>query len=141
MNILFIDGHGEDRDYYVERLQSASSHYAIYEATTGHDGLDMCRSHCIDCVILELELPDMSGFGVLVKLVPFAHAPEIPVIVLTRLNFISLMELALLNGAYLCLHKGIVPGDALETTILQAISAVRQDLKRSNSAWNLDRAA
>jgi CheY-like chemotaxis protein len=126
LSILVIDGNREERDRYIHRLETASSDYVIYAASTGHGGLEVYRSHVIDCVVLELELPDMSGFGVLVKLVPLAQHPEIPVIILTRLNFVSLMQLALLNGAHLCLYKSMSPDDLLNTAILEATSAVRR---------------
>jgi CheY-like chemotaxis protein len=94
--------------------------------------------------VLELELPDMSGFGVLVKLVPRAQYPEIPVIILTRLNFVSLMQLALINGAQLCLYKSMSPDDLLNTAILQATSAVRRKRKGTGlalSSWETHAAA
>jgi DNA-binding NarL/FixJ family response regulator len=144
LHILFIDGYPEDRDYYVQRLKTSSPEYVIYEAATGQTGLDLYRFHPIDCVILELELPDMSGFEVLPRVVPVARQPDIPVIILTRSSFRSLMELALLNGAYMCLYKSTSPGDLLDTAILQAISAVRLDRKNRiipNPLWGLARSA
>jgi CheY-like chemotaxis protein len=144
LNVLLIDGNSRDRDYYINRLKMSSADYVIHEAATGHGGLDIYRSNCIDCVILELELPDMSGFGVLVNLVPLAQYPEIPVIVLTRLNFLSLMQLARLNGAYRCLYKSMSDGDLLNFAILQATSAVPRDPKRTplpRTSTRLDKAA
>ena len=32
----------------------------------------------------DFDLPDMSGFEVLIKLVPFVRFPDLPVVVLTR---------------------------------------------------------
>jgi CheY-like chemotaxis protein len=133
MNLLLIDGDHEEREYYTRRLRTTSSDYVIHEAATGLLGLDMYESHCIDCVILELELPDMSGLGVLLKLVPLPQSPEVPVIILTRLNFLSLTELAMLNGACACLYKNFASGDFLHEVIGQASSALRRDSKRANS--------
>jgi len=78
VHILFIDGYSEDRDYYVQRLKTSSLEYVIYEAATGQTGLDLYRFHPTDCVILELELPDMSGFDVLSRLVPLAGILTFP---------------------------------------------------------------
>jgi CheY-like chemotaxis protein len=130
MNLLIIDGDHEEREYYAQRLRVTSSDYVIHEAATGHHGLGIYESHCMDCVILELELPDMSGFGVLVKLVPLAQFPEVPVIVLTRLNFLSLTELAILNGACACLSKNFSSCDFLHEIIRRATSAIRRDPKK-----------
>jgi len=51
----------------------------ILEAATGRAGLALYRTHPLDCVVLEIELPDMSGFEVLLKLVRSAERPQIPV--------------------------------------------------------------
>jgi CheY-like chemotaxis protein len=131
MNILIIDGDHEEREYYAQRLRATSSDYIIHEASTGRHGLGMYESHCIDCVILELELPDMSGLGVLVKLVPLAQSPEVPVIVLTRLHFLSLTELAILNGACACLSKNFSSSDFLHEVIGQATSTICRDPKKA----------
>src|SRR5438093_13476699 len=98
--ILFIDGHDEDRQYYAHRLKVSSPDYIIIEAATGALGLELFRAQPIDCVILELKLPDMSGFEVLAKLVPVARLPEIPVIVLTTFGLEGLLEVAKMSGAF-----------------------------------------
>jgi len=133
LQILFIDGNDQDREYYVQRLKISSPDYVIFEAETGRRGLELYWSHSIDCVILELELPDMSGLAV-VNLIQSLRHPEIPVIILTRSNFLSLMELAILNGASISLHKQIAAADYLERAILQAVSTRQPDRKRGTFA-------
>ena len=130
LQILFIDGNDQTRQYYVERLRISSSEYEIFEAETGQRGLELYWRHSIDCVILELELPDMSGLEVLVKLLQSLRHPEVPVIILTQSNFLSLMELAVLNGAYISLHKQIASGDQLENAIRHALASRQRDRKR-----------
>jgi DNA-binding response OmpR family regulator len=83
--VLLIDDDPHYRVYYAQRLHASSSNYDVVEAVTGRLGLDICARQPIDCVVLEIDLPDMSGFEVLAKLVPRAYHPEIAVIVLTRL--------------------------------------------------------
>ena len=56
----------------------------VLEAETGEGGIAICRWQRVDCVLVEVSLPDMSGFQVLVNLVPRVRHPEIPVIFLTR---------------------------------------------------------
>jgi CheY-like chemotaxis protein len=63
--ILLIDGNHKDREYCAQRLQLSSPDYDVVQATTGQSGLDLCARQPIDCVILEIDLPDMSGFEVL----------------------------------------------------------------------------
>ena len=82
-------------------------------------------------MVLELDLPDMSGFEVLAKLVPRAYHPEIAVIVLTRLPNPFLLDLSIKNGAQAALQKTVGSGDLLAPSILRAISRV-QLIRRSS---------
>jgi DNA-binding NarL/FixJ family response regulator len=77
-------------------------------------------------VVLEIDLPDMSGFEVLAKLVPRTYRPEIAVIVLTRLPNRFLLDLAMKNGARAAFQKTVGIGDLLEESILKAISTVQR---------------
>lgn len=114
-SILLIDDNDKDRQYYTHRLKVSSPYdYVIFEAVTGQAGLDLFKAHPIDCVILELGLPDMSGFEVLIKLVPIAQRPEIPVVVLTRFSNGSLIQVACQNGAFAALYKS--PTSAMTST-------------------------
>jgi DNA-binding NarL/FixJ family response regulator len=122
-SILLIDGHDNERQYYIQRLQASSADYDVVQAATGQSGLDICARQPIDCVILEIDLPDMSGFEVLAKLVPRARHPEIAVIVLTGLYNPFLLELAIKNGAHAALHKSMT----WDTAILKAISSVQKE--------------
>jgi CheY-like chemotaxis protein len=122
--VLFIDGNAADRALYVSGLQYSSPDYQIIEATDGQSGLAIFRAQRIDCVILELELPDLSGFEVLVDLVPSVRRPNIAVIVLTRLADQGLYALARSNGAYVCFHKPHTSSDDLDRAINRAIGFV-----------------
>lgn len=129
-SILFIDGNDLDRHYYAERLKAACPDLRIYEAASGKAGLELYEAHLIDCVILELGLPDMSGFELLTKLVPVVHAPEVPVIVLTQLSTVSLLQVARLNGAQTILQKATASGDHLEKAVLKALATIQRDPKK-----------
>jgi DNA-binding NarL/FixJ family response regulator len=123
--VLFIDGNDADRTYFVEGLRSCSSDYLILEASDGESGLELYRrSRRIDCVVLELDLPDRSGFEVLVNLVPLAIRPNVAVIVLTRLTHRGVWELARQNGAMACFVKRHMGSDALDRAIQNAVAVV-----------------
>src|SRR5206468_36452 len=122
--VLFIDGHKADRQYWVQRLKISSPDYVVLEADTGAAGLAICRSQVVDCVISELTLTDMSGFEVLVQLIPRARHPEIGFIFLTRLTLGPMKHLALGNGAHAYLTKPYSSGDELDITIHKALASV-----------------
>jgi CheY-like chemotaxis protein len=122
--ILFIDGNANDRALYVSGLQYCSPDYHIIEAIDGQSGLAIYRAQRIDCVVLELDLPDRSGFEVLVDLVPLVRRPNIAVVVLTRVADRGLYALARENGAYVCFHKPHTSSDDLDRAINRAIGFV-----------------
>ena len=121
-SILFIEDNEKVRRYYTEHL---ISHYRIiHHAATGQIGLDFYRSHTIDCVILDLSLPDMSGFEVLAKLIPVPSWPRVPVVILTSHDSGALLEVAKVNGAFAGLLKGDTSGDDLAKVVVKAMAAI-----------------
>jgi DNA-binding NarL/FixJ family response regulator len=129
-HILLIDDNSRDREYYAERLQTSFPGSVVVQATTGLAGLALCKEHSPDCVVLELDLPDMSGFEVLLKLVPRVYRPEFAVIVLTRMYNLGFLKAAVTNGAQAALFKSMASGDVLEKAVLNAMATVQQDRKR-----------
>src|SRR6476620_660233 len=87
---------------------------------TGAAGLSICKSRRIDCVVSELDLPDMSGFQVLVELVPRVTHPEVAVIILTRIDVTTFSKHALKNGAQAYLVKSPTSCDDLDKVIPKA---------------------
>jgi DNA-binding NarL/FixJ family response regulator len=122
--VLFIDPHSIDRVHFTEALQRCSPDYRILEATDGEAGLALYRSQRIDCVILELDFLDQSGFEVLVQLVPLVRRPTVAIVVLTRLTHRGLWDLAKRNGAYACLVKEHTSGESLDYVIQGAIATI-----------------
>ena len=125
-SVLLIDGNTTDRRYFAEQLKGCSPDYKILEATDGEAGLALYRSRRIDCVVVALELPDQSGFKVLVDLVPIASRPNLAVILLTNRLQRGLREIARQNGAYACFVKQFMAGDDLDRAIQRAVAFVGQ---------------
>jgi CheY-like chemotaxis protein len=123
-SVLFIDANDADRTFFVEGLKGRSSDYRILEATDRDSGLALYRSQRIDCVILELDLQDQSGFEVLVHLVPIVRRPQVAVIVLAAVLPRGLWGLAKGNGAYACLIKQHTSCEELDKMIRCAIAWV-----------------
>ncbi|HKC95740.1 MAG TPA: response regulator, partial [Nitrospira sp.] len=132
ISILLIDANHHARECYAQRLKASSSNYEIVQAATGRSGLDICARQSIDCVVLEIDLPDMSGFQVLEYLVWNASHPQMAVVVLTGLSNEHFLELALKNGAQAALQKRMPSVDRLGESILKGIAAVKQDRERHN---------
>jgi CheY-like chemotaxis protein len=124
-SVLLIDGNPTERAFYAEGLKQCAPEYLIIEAADGESGLALYRrSSQIECVVLEISLPDQSGFAVLVDLIPFPSRPNVAVIVLSRLGHRGLLSLAKLTGAYAYLIKEHTSGEHLHKEIQRAVEFV-----------------
>ena len=124
ITVLLVDAHKDDRQYWAQRLLISSPDYVVLEAETGAAALAICRSQRVDCVVLELTLPDMSGFQALTQLVPRAYYPAPAVIFLSRTTLQPMADLAMKNGAQAYLIKSHISGDDLDRAIRKALAPV-----------------
>lgn len=122
--ILFIDDNEEDLKYWSDSLRQSSANYTVLESSNAAAGLDMCRGRSVDCVVLDLDMPE-SGFHVLLELIPDRQRPQVAVIILTHLPHPNLFDMAKHNGAQACLLKQSTTVQDLEQSIQEALAAVR----------------
>jgi DNA-binding NarL/FixJ family response regulator len=128
--ILIIDDNEQDLKYWSDSLKRTSPCYTVLESSSAAAGLELCRSTPVDCVILDLDMPQ-SGFHVLLELVPERRCPQLAVIVLTHLPHPNLFEMAKHNGAQACLLKQSTSGEELDRAVQEAIAAVKAKRVRS----------
>ncbi len=131
ITVLLIDAHKGDREYWAQRLLISSPDYVVLEAETGAAGQAICRSQRVDCVVLELTLPDMSGFQAFIQLVPCAYYSKPAVIFLSRTTLQPMAELAMKDGAQAYLIKSHITGDDLDRAIRKALATVGSPHKES----------
>lgn len=122
--VLLIDDNFEQLDFWSKALRNYSNKYSVLTALDGEEGLELLRRHQVDCVLLELDLPNTSGFKFLFDIVPDRSRPEIAVIILTHLPHPNLAEMAVHNGAQACLVKQSISADALDQAIQKAMTSV-----------------
>jgi CheY-like chemotaxis protein len=79
--ILIVDD--DEISRYLLKGVLANSGYRILEALGGMEGLQMARESKPDLVILDLSMPDLSGFEVLNELKQDPATRPIPVIIYT----------------------------------------------------------
>jgi CheY-like chemotaxis protein len=79
--LLVIEDNPEERLSITELLHHDD--IEIITVDTGADALAVLREQTIDCAVLDLRLPDMSGFDVLEQIRDDAGLSEIPVVVFT----------------------------------------------------------
>ncbi|OLU27340.1 hybrid sensor histidine kinase/response regulator [Pseudomonas sp. PA15(2017)] len=76
--VLIVDDNAATR--YALRRRLERHGYQVLEAGTGDDGLSLIRSEPIDALILDVNLPDMSGFDIVRTLRAEPRTALLPVI-------------------------------------------------------------
>ena len=122
--ILIIDDNEDDLRYWSDSLRRSSTQYTVLESSSAAAGLTLCRDHHVDCVVLDLDMPE-SGFHALLELIPDRHRPRIAVVVLTHLPHPNLFEMAKHNGAHACLLKQSTSVEDLQRAIQEGMAAVK----------------
>ena len=122
--ILLVDDDVETLDTWAKGLQDCSSHYTVLKADTVQSAIDLCRKQKMDCVVLDLDMDDASGFEVLLTLVPNRKHREIAVVVLTRLISPILHNMTVEYGAQACLVKQRTSPQLLDQAIQTAIASI-----------------
>jgi CheY-like chemotaxis protein len=79
--LLLVEDDATERSSVTELL--GSDDIEIMAADTGENALLQMRDNAIDCVVLDLKLPDMTGFEVLERIRDDASLCDIPVVVFT----------------------------------------------------------
>jgi DNA-binding NarL/FixJ family response regulator len=122
--VLMIDDNAEDLESWSKLLGESPSQYSILKAQTVRAGLDVCKYQKVDCVVLDLDMGDSSGFDVLLHLIPDRKCPKMAAVVLTRLTSPTLHETVLHYGAHASLVKRFTSAQDLDDAVQKAIVSV-----------------
>ncbi len=95
----------------VRRILQSQGDFSIFEASNGHDGLELINREHPDLIILDLMMPEMDGFAVLDALKANADTAQIPVIVSTAKELTPEEKLRLKGQIQTLLQKGDFMGD------------------------------
>ena len=107
------------------KLQLEAVGHRMLMAETGGEALAHLRDNTVDCVLLDLKLPDMDGMEILREMRQWPHAPA--TVVTTANAALTVAVEAVRLGAFDYLVKPFA-GARLVTTVNNALSNV--DLKR-----------
>jgi two-component sensor histidine kinase len=131
MKVVMIDDSAGDRHLCGNLLaETYGQSLDFWEADTGGRGLDMCRTVFPDCILLDYQLPDMSGMEFLTRLRSFdtVEAPSIAVVIFTAIASEQVAVDALKAGAQDYLVKDLISTEALHLAIekgTQKIALIR----------------
>jgi adenylate cyclase len=105
--ILVVDDNASNRDVLERRL--AREGHQIATAANGTSALELVDREAFDLILLDLIMPEMSGFEVLRRLKAAEHTSHIPVIVISALDEIDSVVRCIEAGAEDYLTKPFNP--------------------------------
>ena len=76
--ILLIDDDQRDLTYWSDAVRKLGKNYTVLTAFDRKSALAICKDRTVDCVLLDLDMPE-SGFDLLLELVPDPKHPKIAV--------------------------------------------------------------
>lgn len=82
--ILVVDDDAMNREIMQEFL--ATEDYRVRLARDGEDGIQQARDHLPDLVLVDLKMPDMTGYEVCETLKADPATQHIPLVVVTGFN-------------------------------------------------------
>ena len=81
--VLIVDDEEDELQLFARMLAADEHRYSILQVTTGPRALSMLRSRRADVMLLDLNMPGMSGFQVLEEKMADASIADIPVIIIS----------------------------------------------------------
>ena len=103
--VLVVEDDPEPREFLVSELEFAG--FLVLEAATGQDGLEKVRRFDPDVVVLDLMLPQLSGFGLARAVRSLEPRREIVLIAVSALHSEALRKEALAAGCDVFLSKPV----------------------------------
>jgi DNA-binding response OmpR family regulator len=105
--ILVVDDNETNRDMLSRRLQHEG--YDVCIAANGHAALALLSTQAVDLILLDVMMPDMDGYEVLVRLKTDNTLRDIPVIMISALDEIESVVRCIERGAEDYLPKPFDP--------------------------------
>jgi len=137
-SILVVDDDPNILDLNSRIIQSQSSVNQVLKAHNGFEAIDILKQEKIDLILLDLQMPELDGFGVLDFVQENERTRKIPVIVITGKILIE-EEMSRLNqGVTTVLEKGLY---TLDETVDHISSALERKRQLSGEAQRLVRKA
>ncbi len=125
--ILIVDDSPDFRALVRRYLQrSADKSFVLFEAETGEEGLNICRSAKPDCILLDYRLPDLDGLEFLSEFNVANH--RVPIIMLTGQGSESVAVAAMKNGAQDYLVKDEIDSQSLLRSIRYAVERTKREM-------------
>jgi len=120
-HLLIVDDNLEDQTVYQRYISKTfGEQIHIHVIDKGMPALQFIKENKVDCILLDYQLPDMTGLDFLEKL-STQFKTHVPIIMLTGTGNEKVAVDALKLGAYDYLNKGEIQQEILYKTIANAV--------------------
>ena len=100
--ILIVDDVATNR--IVLKVKLASAYYETIQAATAAEALALAQTERPDLILLDIELPDLSGIDVCARLKADPRTSNIPVVMIARPKLLPATEAQTVGRAIAALH-------------------------------------
>lgn len=121
--LLLIEDDQYTRELYEEILKEAG--YQVTTASDGETGLNLINSKSFDLILLDVMLPKIDGLNVLKQAQEAAKPERKPIIVMTNMANISILQEATTMGAL----NTLIKSDMNPDKFLKLVKDHLQELK------------
>jgi two-component system, cell cycle response regulator DivK len=122
--VLLIEDHAQNR--YLLTFLLERNGFQVESAVDGPEGIAMARNSVPDLILLDIQLPTMSGYEVARELRVIADLQGIPIVAVTSHAMVGDREKALAAGCTGYIEKPINPDTFVaEIEVFVASSAAR----------------
>lgn len=125
MQILFVDDISDTRTFF--QLALGSSGHVVHPAASGAMALQALQQNTYDAIVLDVEMPDMSGWETLRRIRQEPNGHDVPVVMFTAYNSDAMMDQARVVGANHVVSKPLLPVQLLQ--VLQMLVAKQHPLQ------------
>ena len=132
IRVLIVDDIAETRDNLKRLLQFDTSIEVIAEARTGREAIDLANQHKPDVILMDINLPGISGIQALRILAEDPTTAHIPVVALSANAIPRDIEKGLQAGFFRYLTKPIKVNEFMDTLDV-ALKFARAELVRLTS--------
>jgi len=111
--ILLIEDDPFILDIYKTKLKK--SKFEVISASEGEEAIEKAKENKPDLILLDIVLPQLTGFEILKEMKKFKHLDNVPVIILSNLGQKKEIEKGLKLGAVKYLIKAhFTPSEVIE---------------------------
>lgn len=126
LKVLIVDDNPDDVEFYTRSLSRISEgQYAVSSVGLGEEALAFCRRSCPDCLLIDYNLPDMTGLEFLARISHEIGLGHVAIVMMTGQGSEAVAVESMKRGASDYLVKGAVTKDVFGRVVRTAVEKTR----------------